>query len=204
MKRLSESQLISKYNVPGPRYTSYPTVPYWDEQTFSPALWTQSIKKRIKNDRSALTQRTALSLYIHLPFCESMCTFCGCTKRITKNHLVEIPYVNALIKEFRIYQSILGHRPLIKQLHFGGGTPTFFSPENLQMLLDGIFNIADKASEIEFSFEGHPNNTTTNHLNVLKNNGFNRVCYGVQDYNDTVQRAINRIQPFKKVQKATV
>ena len=133
-----------------------------------------------------------------------MCTFCGCTKRITKNHLVEKPYIQALLKELRMYTGIIGHRPLIQQLHLGGGTPTFFSAENLEDLLIGIFEIADMAEEVEFSFEGHPNNTTREHLKMFNRNGFTRVCYGVQDYNETVQKAINRIQPFENVECATL
>ena len=133
-----------------------------------------------------------------------MCTFCGCTKRITKNHLVEKPYIQALLKELRMYAEIIGHRPLIQQLHLGGGTPTFFSAENLEDLIIGIFQIADTADKVEFSFEGHPNNTTREHLKMFNRNGFNRVCYGVQDYNETVQKAINRIQPFENVKRATV
>ena len=200
MKR--NTYLISKYNIPGPRYTSYPTVPYWDGDSFSVSGWENSLLKGLRFRESGKT--TSISLYIHLPFCESMCTFCGCTKRITKNHLVEKPYIQALLKELRMYAEIIGHRPLIQQLHLGGGTPTFFSAENLEDLLTGIFKIADMADEVEFSFEGHPNNTTQEHLKMFNRNGFTRVCYGVQDYNETVQKAINRIQPFENVERATV
>lgn len=197
-----DTYLVSKYNVPGPRYTSYPTVPYWDGNSFSEDGWKRSVKKGLHLRKSNKDQ--GVSLYIHLPFCESMCTFCGCTKRITKNHLVEKPYIQALLKELRMYAEIIGHRPLIQQLHLGGGTPTFFSAENLEDLLIGIFEIADTADEVEFSFEGHPNNTTQEHLKMFNRNGFTRVCYGVQDYNETVQKAINRIQPFENVERATI
>lgn len=200
MKR--DTYLVSKYNVPGPRYTSYPTVPYWDKNSFSVDGWKMSIQEGLRFRESKKNQ--GISLYIHLPFCESMCTFCGCTKRITKNHLVEKPYIQALLKELAMYRKILGHRPIIQQLHLGGGTPTFFSAENLEDLLIGIFKLADKATDAEFSFEGHPNNTTLEHLKMFRQNGFTRVCYGVQDYNETVQKAINRIQPFENVEKATM
>ncbi|MAZ28076.1 oxygen-independent coproporphyrinogen III oxidase [Leeuwenhoekiella sp. A16] len=200
MKR--DTFLVSKYNVPGPRYTSYPTVPYWDGDSFSVSGWKESLIQGLRFRESG--KRPSISLYIHLPFCESMCTFCGCTKRITKNHLVEKPYIQALLKELRMYAEIIGHKPLIQQLHLGGGTPTFFSAENLEDLLIGIFEIADMAEEVEFSFEGHPNNTTREHLKMFNRNGFTRVCYGVQDYNETVQKAINRIQPFENVERATV
>ncbi len=191
------NRLVAKYNVPGPRYTSYPTVPYWDSATYSANKWKASLQRGTNNASEGI------SVYIHLPFCESMCTFCGCTKRITKNHLVERPYIKALLKEFKMYRQILGYPPLIQQLHLGGGTPTFFSAENLEMLIVGLFEIGIAAKECEFSFEGHPNNTTREHLETLHNYGFTRVCYGVQDYNETVQRAINRIQPFEHVERAT-
>ena len=193
------SALIEKYNVPGPRYTSYPTVPYWDESTFSLKAWKKSVIKSFKESNS----HEGISLYIHLPFCESLCTFCGCNKRITKNHLVEIPYIKAVIREWELYCELFEEVPLIKELHLGGGTPTFFSPEHLLLLLEGIFNTSKKVSEAELSFEGHPNNTSIEHLNALAKFGFKRVSFGVQDYNPKVQKAIHRIQPFENVKKVT-
>ncbi len=191
--------LTSKYNVAGPRYTSYPTVPYWDSNSFSLKQWKESLVKSFRESNP----KEGISLYIHLPFCESMCTFCGCNKRITKNHHVELPYIKSVLKEFALYNELFDEKPLIKQIHLGGGTPTFFSPTHLHQLLSGIFTIAEKAENCEFSFEGHPNNTTKEHLNALAANGFKRVCYGVQDYNHKVQKAINRVQPFENVLKAT-
>ena len=191
--------LISKYNVAGPRYTSYPTVPYWDQDSFSVSSWKESLQKSFKESNG----KEGISLYIHLPFCESMCTFCGCNKRITKNHKVEIPYLESVIKELRLYVALFSDKPRIKQIHLGGGTPTFFSSSNLEYLINEIFKLADRAEDVEFSFEGHPNNTTLEHLETLHQLGFNRVCYGVQDYNLSVQIAINRVQPFEKVQAAT-
>lgn len=195
-----QNLMIRKYNVPGPRYTSYPTVPYWEEDSFSTAIWKDTFLKSFAESNSA----EGISLYIHLPFCESMCTFCGCNKRITKRHDVEMPYINAVLKEWAIYRDLMGVRPRIKELHLGGGTPTFFSAENLKMLIGGIFELAEKAKDYEFSFEGHPNNTTREHLQTLYNLGFRRVSFGVQDYNETVQKAINRIQPFHNVAKVTL
>lgn len=193
------SVLISKYNIPGPRYTSYPTVPYWDNGNFSLKEYKETLIKSFQESNTS----EGISLYIHLPFCESLCTFCGCNKRITKNHTVEMPYLKAVLKELSLYKTLLGEKPIIKQIHLGGGTPTFFTPENLNFLIAGIFKIANKAEHCDFSFEGHPNNTTKAHLETLAKNGFTRVCYGVQDYNDTVQKAINRIQPFENVLNAT-
>ncbi|AKA35455.1 oxygen-independent coproporphyrinogen III oxidase [Flagellimonas lutaonensis] len=190
--------LIHKYNVPGPRYTSYPTVPYWDIDSFSGKKWKESVTDSYQESKDG-----GISLYIHLPFCESMCTFCGCHKRITKRHEVEDPYIRALLKEWALYRQLLGERPVIKELHLGGGTPTFFSPENLTKLVNGIFRFAHRAENAELSFEGHPNNTTKAHLQALYDVGFRRVCFGVQDYNEKVQKAINRIQPYENVQRVT-
>ncbi|MEH6619153.1 oxygen-independent coproporphyrinogen III oxidase [Maribacter arcticus] len=191
--------LIQKYNVPGPRYTSYPTVPFWDINTFSGKKWEDSVKKSFHVSNST----TGISIYIHLPFCESMCTFCGCHKRITKRHDLELPYIKSVLKEWSLYSALFSEKPIIKELHLGGGTPTFFTPENLKFLIDGILRFASKANDAEFSFEGHPNNTTKVHLQALFDVGFRRVSYGVQDYNETVQKAINRIQPFENVKNVT-
>ncbi|WP_281542174.1 oxygen-independent coproporphyrinogen III oxidase [Maribacter aestuarii] len=191
--------LIQKYNIPGPRYTSYPTVPYWDIHSFSGKKWEGSVRKSFEESNP----NEGISLYIHLPFCESMCTFCGCHKRITKRHDVELPYIQSLLKEWSLYCNLFAERPIIKELHLGGGTPTFFSPENLKILIKGIFKKADKAGEYEFSFEGHPNNTTRIHLQTLFDLGFKRVSFGVQDYNKTVQQAIHRVQPYENVKNVT-
>ena len=192
--------LIQKYNVPGPRYTSYPTVPYWNEVDFSYEIWLATLKKSFVESNTS----EGISLYIHLPFCESMCTFCGCNKRITKNHEVEHPYIQAVLKEWGLYCTLLGERPKIKEIHLGGGTPTFFSSENLEALIHGIFTKADKAEGHEFSFEGHPNNTSREQLQKLYDLGFRRVSFGVQDYSEKVQKAIHRIQPFINVAKVTL
>ncbi len=192
--------LIQKYNIPGPRYTSYPTVPYWDENSFSFEIWTATLKKSFSESNAT----GGISLYIHLPFCESMCTFCGCNKRITKNHNLEHPYIEAVIKEWHLYCKLFDEKPIVKEIHLGGGTPTFFSTKHLEDLINGILSSAIKAKDFEFSFEGHPNNTTREHLQKLYDLGFRRVSFGVQDYSDKVQKAINRIQPFHNVAKVTL
>ncbi len=194
-----QPSLIQKYNVPGPRYTSYPTVPYWEEDLFQVEDWKRTLLKSFEESNDS----EGISLYIHLPFCESLCTFCGCNKRITKRHEVEDPYITAVLKEWQMYCDLLPNKPIIKEIHLGGGTPTFFSPENLKFLIDGIFRSAEKADGHEFSFEGHPNNTTREHLQTLYELGFRRVSFGVQDYSDKVQLAIHRIQPFHNVAKVT-
>lgn len=191
--------LIQKYNVPGPRYTSYPTVPYWDENSFSVADWKETLQQSFVQSNTT----EGISLYIHLPFCESLCTFCGCNKRITKRHDVEHSYIDAVLKEWELYCELLPKKPIIKEIHLGGGTPTFFAPDNLERLINGLFKNADKHPDHEFSFEGHPNNTTRAHLQKLYDLGFRRVSFGVQDYSEKVQEAIHRIQSFHNVAKVT-
>ncbi|MBL1222626.1 oxygen-independent coproporphyrinogen III oxidase [Chryseobacterium sp. L7] len=193
------NSLIDKYNIPGPRYTSYPTVPYWDETTFSPEKWRDSVIRSFHESNA----EEGISIYIHLPFCEALCTFCACHKRITKQHSVEIPYLESVLKEWKLYLELFEERPKLKELHLGGGTPTFFSPKNLKTLLEGIFETVDIAEHPEFSFEGHPNNTTKDHLQTLYDLGFRRVSFGVQDYDPKVQKAINRIQSYEKVKEVT-
>ncbi|MCU7542666.1 oxygen-independent coproporphyrinogen III oxidase [Riemerella anatipestifer] len=192
------NSLIDKYNIPGPRYTSYPTVPYWEEESFTHQSWEQTVIKSFKESKDE-----GISIYIHLPFCEQLCTFCACHKRITKQHSVETPYLQSVIKEWQLYLALFDEKPKIKELHLGGGTPTFFSPENLKILIEEILSGGTIAEKPEFSFEGHPNNTTREHLQVLYDLGFRRVSFGVQDYDEKVQKAINRVQPFENVEKVT-
>lgn len=201
---MPSNPLIQKYNVPGPRYTSYPTVPFWDETTFSEEAWVRNLRRAF----SASNGTAGISLYIHLPYCESLCTFCGCNKRITRRHCVEGPYIDAVLAEWKLYCDLLtrhtgGGRPRIAELHLGGGTPSFFSPDQLERLLTGIFSCADQAQSPDYGWEGHPNNTTQDHLRVLYNAGFRRVSFGVQDYDPVVQQAIHRLQPFTNVQQVT-
>jgi len=193
------NSLISKYNIPGPRYTSYPTVPYWDEQGIELKKWEASVRKSFSESNN----KEGISIYIHLPFCESLCTFCGCNKRITKNHEVEDPYITALLKEWDLYLDLFDEVPLIKEIHLGGGTPTFFAASKLNKLLNGLLSKSKVAENPSFSFEGHPNNTREDHLKVLSELGFKRASYGVQDFDPKVQKAINRIQPFEAVKEAT-
>ena len=192
-------KLIQKYNIPGPRYTSYPTVPYWNPDDISLDDWKSTFIRAFEESNTA----EGISIYIHLPFCEKLCTFCGCHKRITKRHEVEEPYIDTLLKEWKLYCNLLPDRPRIKELHLGGGTPTFFSPENLKKMMDGLFEKADRCEAYEFSYEGHPNNTSAEHLQMLYDLGYRRNSFGVQDYDPKVQKTINRIQPFENVKKVT-
>ena len=189
--------LVQKYNVAGPRYTSYPTVPYWNETPPTIEEWITSVKKTFAETNST----DGISLYIHLPFCESLCTYCGCNTRITVNHSVEIPYIEALLKEWQLYVNEFDEKPKIKELHLGGGTPTFFSPLHLKKLIDGITSIAIVCNDAEFSFEAHPNNTTFQHLKTLYDLGFRRLSLGIQDFDPKVQEIVNRVQSFESVEK---
>lgn len=193
------SSLVQKYNVPGPRYTSYPTVPYWDTESFSKERWEESVIRSFNESN----KHEGVSLYIHLPFCESLCTFCACHKHITKRHEVEDGYIDDVLLEWDMYVSLFDEVPRIKELHLGGGTPTFFSSKNLTRLMEGILAKAKRDKDYKFSFEGHPNNTSYEQLETLYNLGFRRVSYGVQDYNLKVQKAINRVQPVENVEKVT-
>ncbi len=187
--------LIQKYNVPGPRYTSYPTVPFWNKEGIPVSDWTTSVKKSFDESNEA----EGISLYIHLPFCESLCTFCACHKRITKRHEVETPYIDAVLKEWNLYCDLLQEKPKIREIHLGGGTPTFFSVENLQKLINGIFAKAERFEQFELSFEGHPNHTSREQLQALFDLGARRNSFGIQDYDAKVQKAIHRIQTFEQV-----
>lgn len=188
-----EINLLQKYNKPAPRYTSYPTVPFWHTVAPTQEEWLDSTFKTFQKN-------SAISLYIHLPFCENLCTYCGCNKRITKNHKVEMPYIDALLKEWKIYLERLPYRPIIKELHLGGGTPTFFSPKELKRLLTGIFKDAEIATNHSFSFEAHPSSTSWEHLTTLSDLGFNRLSLGIQDFDESILKIINRYQTLEQVE----
>lgn len=193
------AELLRKYNVQAPRYTSYPTVPFWDEVPPSEAIWKQKVKEAF----AATNGPEGISLYIHLPYCESLCTYCGCNTRITVNHSVEQPYITSLLAEWQMYLDLFAEKPRIREIHLGGGTPTFFSPHNLERLINGILDPCEVVPDHAFSFEGHPNNTTYEHLKALFDLGFRRVSYGIQDFDPKVQDIINRIQPAENVQRVT-
>ena len=194
---MARSDLFKKYDVPAPRYTSYPTVPYWDANPTT-GEWFESIEK-------GLGPLGSWSLYIHVPFCESLCTFCGCNTSITKNHKIELPYVHHLLNELNLYlqncPSLLD-RPL-KSIHLGGGSPTFLSPESFQSLIEPILSKVKLGSEMEGSIEIDPRRTKKEQLKILRKLGFNRVSLGVQDFNPEIQRLIHRIQPFEMTKVVT-
>lgn len=188
-----DKTLLEKYDQPIPRYTSYPTVPYW-ENNLTTEQWVLDIKRTLSEKDSSW------SLYLHIPFCESLCTFCGCNTIITKNHKLEDPYVDTILREWELYIAQVPELKTreLKHIHLGGGTPTFLSEASLRKLFDGLFKHVKRAPESEFeaSIEVDPRRTTVEHLRVLRDFGFNRISMGVQDFEHEVQRLINRIQPF--------
>lgn len=191
--------LLQKYDVPAPRYTSYPTVPYWSV-TPSKEQWIQHLRETL--------QATSASwgMYLHIPYCESLCTFCGCNNTITKNHRKEKPYVDLLLKEFELYWSKVPEfqtKPC-RQIHLGGGTPTFLSAEHLEELLQGLrAHMVLDPDHFEGSIEVDPRRTTREQLEVLYRNGINRISLGVQDFSPEVQRLVNRTQPYEVTERMT-
>lgn len=194
-----DPKLYARYDVPGPRYTSYPPVPYWDEEAFSTDEWLA----RLHRAYIATNNTEGVSLYVHLPYCERLCTFCGCTRQISRNHSVEAPYVSRVLQEWAGHRTRLTPLPRIRELHLGGGTPTFFSPDNLARLVEGLLSDARLTPDAQLSFEAHPNSTTTQHLKRLGELGFTRLSLGVQDLDPVVQKTINRIHSFEQIAAVT-
>ena len=194
-------ELFRKYNVPGPRYTSYPTVPYW-ETSPTEAQWIGALKEAIQ---ISSTQGLGAAMYIHIPFCESLCTYCGCNTRISRNHAVSNPYIDTVIKEFNLYREKIGIAGKLKlsELHLGGGTPTFLTPAELTKLLSGILEHCETTPDFEYSVEVDPRVTSMDHLNVLREFRFERISLGIQDFDPKVQDIVNRTQTFEQVKKIT-
>ncbi len=188
--KVMKQEILEKYNKPVPRYTSYPTVPFWDFSTIDSSIWISRMNQTL------IDENGELAIYIHLPFCEKLCTFCACNKRITKNHKVESPYIEAVLREWQMYLAHMEVKPVIREIHLGGGTPTFFSPENLEYLISSILKGVHIAEDHEFSIEVHPNSANEKHFEVLGKLGFRRLSVGVQDFDPFVQEVINRYQDF--------
>lgn len=197
---MTAEQLQKKYTVAAPRYTSYPTVPYWDLAGFNVEAWKNIVHQTFTQSNAA----EGISIYIHLPFCENLCTYCGCNTRITKNHNVEEPYIRAVLAEWEMYLAIFKDKPVVKEIHLGGGTPTFFKARNLERLISDILKKVALHPEAAFSFEAHPANTSVDHLETLYNLGFRRLSLGIQDFDPRVQLIINRIQTFEQVKAVTL
>jgi oxygen-independent coproporphyrinogen-3 oxidase len=182
--------LLNKYNVPGPRYTSYPTAPEWSDD-FGPANFERALAE------GEATSTQPISLYFHIPFCESLCLFCGCNVVINRRKEVAAPYLEHLRHEIeRISGRVSRQRPVV-QLHWGGGTPTYLSPAQIEDLYGFITDHFTFAPEAEIGIEVDPRVTTEEHVRRLRRLGFNRLSMGVQDFNPLVQKTIHRIQPYE-------
>ena len=181
-----------KYSKPGPRYTSYPTAP-----EFSETFTQDDLKEYYKNQ----SENRPLSLYIHMPFCRSACYFCGCNTIFTSKEDKKTRYIEYLKKELNILKNHLNTKRVVTQMHFGGGTPTYFSPSQLEEVITAVKEIFPNfASDAEVSCEVDPRYFTVEHMNVLKAGGCNRLSFGVQDLDEEVQKTIHRIQPFELTQ----
>lgn len=193
------NDLFKKYDVPAPRYTSYPTVPFWSDPPTT-GQWLESLRRALADES------LAWSIYLHLPFCETLCTYCACNTVITRDHGREEGYVELMNREWDLYCEAvpdLLKRPL-RQLHLGGGTPTFFSPDNLRRILGPMLErtVRDGGS-FDASIEVDPRRTTKEHLVALYELGFRRISLGVQDFDPEVQRIVNRFQPFEETARVT-
>src|SRR5580704_12371082 len=180
---------LEKYNRPGPRYTSYPTAPVWKED-FGPSDLEEYYAR-------AETLATPVSLYMHLPFCESLCLFCACNVSIQKDKRVTIPYLAALKKEIdHVGGRVSRKRPVI-QFHWGGGTPTYLAPPQMEDLFRFTLDRFSFAPDCEIGIEIDPRVTSRAHLETLRRLGFNRISMGIQDFDPDVQRTIRRVQPYE-------
>jgi oxygen-independent coproporphyrinogen III oxidase len=189
------SAMLEKYNQPGPRYTSYPTAPEWDDQ-FGPAEL-----REVFREANAKPAPAPLSLYFHIPFCESLCLYCGCNVVISKKHDVALTYLDALKREIAWTSAEVLPSRQVEQLHWGGGTPTYLTPPQIEEFYGHIrkhFSISDSA---EVSVEIDPRVTSLEHCRALHRVGFNRVSLGIQDFDPLVQKTIRRVQPYEETKR---
>lgn len=188
-------ELIAKYDVPGPRYTSYPPVPFW-EKAPTEEEWFNHIESSMKKGGREV------DLYCHIPFCRSLCYYCGCNRIITKDQSRSATYLDALVKEWNRYRERLGSFQ-IDGIHFGGGTPTYMLATEIESLLESIFKGMSISGKFIGSFEADPRVTSDEHLRAFFKFGFKRISMGIQDLNQSVQEIIGRHQPFEMVASVT-
>ncbi|HKX95283.1 MAG TPA: oxygen-independent coproporphyrinogen III oxidase [Methylibium sp.] len=194
---LSE-ELLARADKPGPRYTSYPTADRFVE-AFGAAAHAGALAQRAQG--AAVGGRPPLSLYVHIPFCESVCYYCACNKVVTRQHERALPYLDALEAEIGMVVRALGPTESVAQLHFGGGTPTFLSDDELRRLLAALRGAFRFDPRLEASIEVDPRTVTPQRLTLLADLGFSRLSFGVQDFDADVQRAVHRIQPESQVRE---
>ncbi|MET0279617.1 MAG: oxygen-independent coproporphyrinogen III oxidase [Steroidobacteraceae bacterium] len=187
MIRLSPD-LLARHSAPSARYTSYPTVMHWGA---APAAqqWLAWL------DAALTPPQARAGLYVHIPFCQALCSFCGCNMRLVRNHALAAPYVETLLHEFALYRAGLSTTDLaVGELHLGGGSPTYLPASARDRLLDGLLQHARIAAGADFAIEADPRNTTREQLQVLRRHGFNRLSIGVQDFDARVLEIVNRVQ----------
>jgi oxygen-independent coproporphyrinogen III oxidase len=185
------AEILDRYNVPGPRYTSYPTAPEWLD-TFGPADYDDVVRSSNGSIPAA-----PVSLYMHLPFCERLCLFCGCNVVINKNHEVAVPYLQKLEWEIDQLSRRLDRARKVVQLHWGGGTPTYLGAAQLDHLFEYVRQRFDFAPDAEIGIEVDPRVTREDQVRTLRRLGFNRISMGIQDFNPAVQKTVHRIQPYE-------
>jgi oxygen-independent coproporphyrinogen-3 oxidase len=188
-------EFLRRYDRPGPRYTSYPTAPVWQE-SFGRVEFEAAMAE-------ADARATPVSLYLHIPFCQSLCLFCACNVVIEKDHGAPVPYLAALRREIETFAKFVSRRRPVVQLHWGGGTPTYLTPEQIEDLFAWTRERFHLAADAEIGIEVDPRVTTEAHLETLARLGFNRLSMGVQDFNPVVQQTVHRIQPYEMT-RATV
>lgn len=187
--------ILDKYNQPGPRYTSYPTAPEWDD-SFGEAELRQAFA-----EANQKTNPAPLSLYFHIPFCESLCLYCGCNVVINKRHEIALPYLSHLKQEIDWVSGEIPRSRKVEQLHWGGGTPTYLTPGQIEELYAHIADRFSFSSKAEISIEIDPRVTSDEQCQTLRRVGFKRVSMGIQDFDPLVQKTIHRVQPYRDVRR---
>ena len=188
--------MLRRFDVPGPRYTSYPTADRFVE-AFSERDYIGALQQRAQGAQVGGTQ--ALSLYVHIPFCESVCYYCACNKVITKHHERSTEYLDVLEAEIQLHRDVLGAQQAVSQLHFGGGSPTFLSDDELTRLMSALQRAFKLTLGAEVSIEVDPRTASPARLAHLRSIGFNRISFGVQDFDPDVQKAVHRVQSYESV-----
>ena len=189
--RLTDA-LIARLDVAGPRYTSYPTVPEWTDQFGETDLY------RAVQEAEKAPSTSPIGLYVHLPFCEERCTFCGCNVVVTKDPARADRYLDYVFRELDLLLPHLGERRILGQIHWGGGTPTFLTEAQLTRLWRGMTDRFTVAPDAEIALEVDPVVTTMSQVSLLRSFGFNRISMGVQDFDPDVQAAVRRVQSVEE------
>ena len=193
MRTLFDRELIKKYDRPGPRYTSYPPATEFTEE-----VGEKEYKERLAESNS---RKTPLSLYFHIPFCESGCYYCGCNIIISHRKGIERPYLDRVYREMDMVSALLDRERKVEQLHWGGGTPNYLEPDEIREFMEEIRKRFDLSGDAEVSIEIDPRYATDGQLQTIREVGFNRVSMGLQDLDEKVQRAINRVQPYELMER---